>query len=109
MNYKMSCWIDFVFYVQTHEEHDNVMVTQKIGDIAMRATYNSQGGNYFLILSTDRHMYHHLWTELTMPNKFIDKVHTLDQFSKPEIGLVVVRRDITEIIDKPYDKPIREL
>ena len=54
IDYKKHCTLEFGTYVQTHEPHDNSMVSRTIGAIALRPTGNSQGGYCFMSLSTGR-------------------------------------------------------
>ena len=52
MDYHKHCRIKFGKYVQTHEEHDNSMVSRTTGAIALQPTGNAQGGYYFMSLTT---------------------------------------------------------
>jgi hypothetical protein len=56
LDYNTHCQVEFGSYVQTHEEHDNSMTTRTTGAIALRPTCNTQGGYYFLSLSSGRRL-----------------------------------------------------
>ena len=56
MDYNHHCKFEFGEYVQTHEEHDNSMNTQTTGAIALWPMGNSQGGYYFMSLTTGCHL-----------------------------------------------------
>ena len=59
--------LGFGYYFQTHEEHDNSMVTHTVGAIATHLTGNVQGGYYFISLSTGRRITRREFTKLPMP------------------------------------------
>jgi hypothetical protein len=44
VDYNKHCRIEYGQYVQTHEKHDNSMVTRAVGALALRPTGNQQGG-----------------------------------------------------------------
>jgi hypothetical protein len=98
-DYQHHCKIEFGSYVQTHEQHDNSMKTRTIGAIALRPNGNSQGGYYFLSLTTGRRIDRRSWTELPMPNDIIDRVHVLARRDKSAPGLAFGWRDGTAITD----------
>jgi len=98
-DYNKHCRIKFGAYVQTHEEHDNSMITRTTGAIALRPTGNAQGGYYFYSLSTGRRIFRMRWTELPMPQEVIDRVHVLARRSNDAHGLAFGWRDSAPIGD----------
>jgi hypothetical protein len=52
LDYAKHCHLEFGMYVQVHEEHDNSMATRTTGAIDLCPTGNTQGGYYFLSLTT---------------------------------------------------------
>jgi hypothetical protein len=103
VDYKHHCRIEVGSYVQTHEQHDNTMRTRTIGAIALRPNGNSQGGYYFLSLSTGRRIDRQNWTELPMPNDVVDRVHTLARRDKAATGLTFGWRDGSSVTDHDND------
>jgi hypothetical protein len=99
-DYEHHCRIEPGSYAQTHEQHDNTMRTRTIGAIALRPNGNSQGGYYFLSLTTGRRIDRQNWTELPMPNEVIDRVHTLARRDKASTGLTFGWRDGTQVVDE---------
>jgi hypothetical protein len=82
VDHEKHCQLEFGTYVQTHEEHDNLMLPRTTGTIALRPTGNDQGGYYFLSLSTGRRLNRNHWTALPMPAKVVDRIHTLAHCSR---------------------------
>jgi hypothetical protein len=74
LNYSKHCQLGFGTYVQTHEEHDNSMQSRTISAIALQPTGNSQGGYYFMSLTTGKRLARTRWTVLPMPNEVIANV-----------------------------------
>ena len=74
--------MEFGEYVQTHEEHDNSMVTRTVGAIATCPTGNTQGGYYFICLDTGWRINRRDWTTLPMPSEVVDHVHRLARQAK---------------------------
>jgi hypothetical protein len=68
--------IEFGSYAQIFEANDptNTMDTRTTGAIALNPTGNTQGGVYFLSLSTGRRLTRQQWTPLPMPNGVIARV-----------------------------------
>ena len=48
LDYHKHCQYEFGEYVQTHEEHDNSLLSHTVGAIALRPTGNQQGGYFFM-------------------------------------------------------------
>ena len=72
LDYHKHCRYEFGEYVQTHEEHDNSLVSRTVGAIALRPTGNQQGGYFFMSLHTS-HIINRLHaTKLPMPAEVIN-------------------------------------
>jgi hypothetical protein len=65
IDYAKHSQLEFGVYSQTNEQHDNLMITRKVGAIAVRPSGNKQGGYY--------------WTELLITADVIERIHYLDQ------------------------------
>ena len=89
--------------MQTHEEYNNSMRTRNVGVIALRPKGKSQGGFYFLSLTTVHRIDRHNWTNLPMPNKVIDRVHALALYNKAANGITFGWRDSTLILENEDD------
>jgi len=50
--YHNHCKLEFGTYLQTHEVHNNSILPQTVGAVALRPTANSQGGYYFYSLGS---------------------------------------------------------
>jgi hypothetical protein len=103
LDYKKHCQLEFGSYAQTHEEHDNAMVTRATGAIALRPTGNAQGGYYFLSLSSGRRLTLNRWIDLPMPQEVIDQVHALARCSNANRDFTFAWRDGTVIEDDDSD------
>ena len=77
LDYNHHCKHEYGDYVQTHEQHDNPMSLQTIGDTAMRPSGNEQSGHYYISLNTSRRLNHNNVTPLPMPSEVIDHVHII--------------------------------
>jgi len=53
------------------------MLPRTIGAIALRHTWNNQGGHYFFSLESGRRINHSKWTSLPMPSDVIKHEHEL--------------------------------
>ena len=81
LDYNKHCRYEFGEYVQTHEEHDNSLLSRTVGAIALRPTGNQQGGYFFTSLHTG-HIINRLYaTKLPMPSEVIIRV---DQLAKAQ-------------------------
>jgi hypothetical protein len=89
IDYRTHCRVEFGQYVQTHEKHNNLMVTRTVRTLALRATDNAQGGYYFYSLATGRWLNWTHWTELPMPDSARDRVHALARRARAEQGLTI--------------------
>ena len=77
LDYHKHCQYEFGEYVQTHEEHDNSLLSRTVGAIALRPTGNQQGGYFFMSLHTGRIINHLHATKLPMPSEVIMRVEQL--------------------------------
>ena len=81
LDYHKHCRYEFGEYVQTHEEHDNSLLSRTVGAIALRPTGNQQGGYFFMSLHTGRIINCLHATKLPMPAEVITRV---DQLAKAQ-------------------------
>ena len=81
LDYHKHCHYEFGKYVQTHEEHDNSLLSCTVGAIALRPTGNQQGGYFFMSLHTGRIINRLHATKLPMPSEVIIRV---DQLAKAQ-------------------------
>ena len=77
LDYHKHCRYEFGEYVQTHEEHDNSLLSRTVGAIALRPTGNQQGGYFFMSLHTGRIINWLHATKLLMPSEVIIRVEQL--------------------------------
>jgi hypothetical protein len=99
LDYTKHCWLEFGSYVQTHEEHNNLMQSRNTGAIALRPTGNPQGGHYFLSLTFGWKLYWNQWTALQMPQDVIDRVNHLGRRSHAANDSTFAWRDGTAIVN----------
>ena len=77
LDYHKHCRYEFGEYFQTHEEHDNSLLSRTVGAIALSSTGNQQGGYFFMSRIINRlHA-----TKLPMPSEVIIRV---DQLAKAQ-------------------------
>ena len=81
LDYHKHCRYKFGEYVQTHEEHDNSLLSRTVGAIALRPTGNQQGGYFFMSLHTGCIINRLHATKLPMPAEVIIRV---DQLAKAQ-------------------------
>ena len=81
LDYHKHCRYEFGENVQTHEEHDNSLLSHTVGAIALRPTGNQQGGYFFMSLHTGRIINRLHATKLPMPAEVIIRV---DQLAKAQ-------------------------
>ena len=77
LDYHKHCQYEFGEYVQTHEEHDNSLLSRTVGVIALRPTGNQQGGYFFMSLHTGHIINRLHTTKLPMPAEVITRVGQL--------------------------------
>ena len=88
LDFKRHCRFQFGEYVQTHEQHNNSMMSRTVGALALRPTGNAQGGFYFLSLSTGRVLNRLQATALPMPDNVVDQVHRMARQQRANPGLM---------------------
>ena len=88
LDFKRHCRFQFGEYVQTHEQHDNSMLSRTVGALALRPTGNAQGGHYFLSLSTGRVINRIRATALPMPDSVVEQVHRMARQQRVNPGLM---------------------
>ena len=103
LDYHKHCRYEFGEYVQTHEEHDNTLLSRTVGAIALRPTGNQQGGYFFMSLHTG-HIINCLHaTKLPMPSEVIIRVEQLAKAQNMIPSLAFGNRDnrliMQDIID----------
>jgi hypothetical protein len=54
IDFNCHCKYDFVEYVQTHQQHDNLMSPRTIGAIALCSTGNAKESHNFFRVSTGK-------------------------------------------------------
>ena len=74
LEYPLHVRLEFGEYVQTHEKHGNRMTNRTLGAICLGPNGNSQGGHYFMCLSTGARITRDWWTDLPMPCEVIHRV-----------------------------------
>ena len=92
LDFKRHCRFQFGEYVQTHEQHNNSMMSRTVGALALRPTGNAQGGFYFLSLSTGRVLNQLRATAPPMPDNVVDQVHRMAQQQRANPGLIFESR-----------------
>ena len=103
LDYHKHCRYEFGEYVQTHEEHDNTLLSRTVGAIALRPTGNQQGGYFFMGLHTGRIINRLHAMKLPMPSEVIIRVEQLAQAQNMIPSLAFGNRDnrliMQDIID----------
>ena len=79
------------------------MRTRTVGAIALLPKRHSQGGFYFLSLTTGHRIDRRNWTELPIPTKVIDRIHAIAQRNRAANGITFGWRDGTPILDDEED------
>ena len=103
LDFKRHCRFQFSEYVQTHEQHNNSMMSRTMGALALRPTGNAQGGFYFLSLSTGRVLNQLQATGLPMPDNVVDQVHRMARQQKANPGLLFRNRSVGTVNDEDMD------
>ena len=93
LDYHKHCRYEFGEYVQTHEEHDNLLMSRTVGAIALRPTGNQQGGYFFMSLHTGRIINRLHATKLPMPSEVIIRVEQLAKAQNMMPSLAFGNRD----------------
>ena len=66
--------LEFRSYFQTHEEHSNGMEPRTMGAICLGPMGNSQGGHWFVSLTSGSRIIHHCWTLIPMPQEVVHRI-----------------------------------
>ena len=103
LDYHKHCRYKFGKYVQTHEEHDNSLLSCTVGAIALRPTGNQQGGYFFMSLHTGRIINRLHATKLPMPAEVITRVDQLAKAQNMIPSLAFGNRDNRLIIQDILD------
>ena len=103
LDFKRHCRFQFGEYVQTHEQHNNSMMSRTVGALALRPTGNAQGGFYFLSLSTGRVLNRLRATALPMPDNVVDQVHRMARQQRANPGLIFGTRTAGEVVSEDMD------
>ena len=93
LDYHKHCRYEFGEYVQTHEEHDNSLISHTVGAIALRPTSYQQGGYFFMSLHTSRIINRLHATKLPMPAEVITRVDQLARTQNMLPSLAFGNRD----------------
>jgi len=93
IDYNKHCVLQFGSYVQVHEPHNNSLMPRTTRAIALRPSGDSQGGYYFMSLSSGKIIIRNKWTKLPMPAKVIATVHQLAAACKKYKGIVFTDKD----------------
>ena len=88
LDFKRHCRFQFGEYVQTHEQHNNSMMSRTVGALALRPTGNAQGGFCFLSLTTGRVLNRLQATALPMPDNVVDQAHRMARRQRANPGLL---------------------
>ena len=93
LDYHKHCQNEFGEYIQTHEEHDNSLLSCTVAAIALRPRGNQQGGYFFMSLHTGRIINRIHATKLPMPAEVITRVDQLAKTQNMIPSLVFGNRD----------------
>ena len=74
LEYLLHARREFGDYMQIHEKHGNRMTDRTLGAICLGPNGNTQGGHYFMSLSTGARIIRDRWTDLPMPREVIRRV-----------------------------------
>jgi hypothetical protein len=100
VDYNKHCRLEFGSYVQTHEQHDNLMAPRTTGAVTLRPTGNAQGGYYFMSLTTGRRISRNRWTALPMPQDVINRITQMGQQQHADEGIEFQDRDRRDVGDQ---------
>ena len=100
LEYPLHVRLEFGEYVQTHEQHGNRMTDRTVGAICLGPNGNSQGGHYFMCLSTGARITRDRWTDLPMPREVIHRVTELGRQQGMPATLTFADRHGQELEDR---------
>jgi len=92
LNYNAHYKVEFGEYVQTHEEHNNGMISRALGAISTRLS-NDADSYYFICLQTGRRINRRSWTSLPMLDDVVSQVHRLTRRANAVKNLTYTNND----------------
>ena len=105
LEYPLHVRLEFGEYVQTHEQHGNRMTDRTLGAICLGPNGNSQGGHYFMCLSTGARITRDRWTDLPMPREVIRRVMEMGRQQGMPATLTFADRHNRELEDRLVEIP----
>ena len=105
LEYPLHVRLEFGEYVQTHEKHGNRMTDCTLGAICLGPNGNSQGGHYFMCLSTGARITRDHWTDLPMPREMIRWVTEMGRQQGMPATLTFADRHSHELEDRLVEVP----
>ena len=103
LNFQRHTRLELGAYVQTHEEHGNLMEPRTLGARCLCPTGNQQGGHWFLSLTSGARIIHHRWTSLSAPQEVICRVNSMGKHQDMPSTLSFANQVGTEICDAVHD------
>ena len=105
LEYPLHVRLEFGEYVQTHERHGNRMTDRTVGAICLGPNGNSQGGHYFMCLTTGARITRDRWTDLPMPREVIHRVSEMGRQQGMPMTLTFADRHGQELEDRLVEVP----
>ena len=105
LEYLLHVRLEFGEYVQTHEQHGNRMTDRTLGAICLGPNGNSQGGHYFMCLTTGARITGDRWTDLPMPREVIHRVTEMGRQQGMPTTLTFADRHGRELEDRLVEVP----
>ena len=105
LEYPLHVRLEFGEYVQTHEKNGNRMTDRTLGAICLGPNGNSQGGHYFMCLSTGARITHDRWTDLPIPREVIHRVTKMGRQQGMPATLTFADRHGRELEDRLVETP----
>ena len=105
LEYPLHMRLEFGEYVQTHEKHGNQMTDHTLGAICLGPNGNSQGGHYFMCLSTGARITCYRWTDLPMLREVIHRVTEMGRQQGMPTTLTFADRHGRELEDRLVEIP----
>ena len=97
LDYNRHSRYQFAEYVQTHEQHNNLMNPRMVGALALHPTGNVQGSYYFMSISTAWVLNWLHTTALPMLDEVVDRIHRLAQQQRVNPGLLFGDRNMNSV------------
>ena len=105
LEYPLHVRLEFGEYVQTHEKNGNRMTDRTLGANCLGPNGNSQGGHYFMCLSTGARITRDRWTDLPMPREVIHRVTEMGRQQGMPATLTFADRHGHELEDRLVEVP----